>query len=67
MTTVVVDYDPKSRKRVTIHAFLDTEQRDAEVCQKDLQREHPQREVVLIQAGSWETMKVKYRRYFPPR
>lgn len=65
MITVVVDYDPVSRQWVTLHGFLDTEQKEAEACLKDLVRSHPEREIVLLRAATWKELQCSNRRYFP--
>lgn len=65
MVTVVVDYDPKNECRVTLHAFLDTEQKEALVCAQDLKREHPQREIVLLHAATWKELRQSNRKFFP--
>lgn len=65
MITVVVDYDPTLERRVTIHAFLETEMQEAEACVKDLKRAHPKREIVLLQAATWKELRLLNRKFFP--
>lgn len=62
---VVVDYDPKTERRVTVHAFLDTEAEEAQTCVSELQKAHPKREIVLLQAPTWKELRRLNRRYFP--
>lgn len=66
MVTVIVDYDPAKERRVSIHAFLDAEEKETETCLRELKRAHPKREIVLLQATTWAELRYSHRKFFFP-
>lgn len=65
MITVVVDYDPATERRITIHVFLEKEMQEAETCIRELKAAHPKREIVLLQAATWKELRRANRKFFP--